>query len=91
MTSEDILLIETTDRVRTITLNRPGSRNALSAVLRRQFFAALRDVDADHLVPGPDSQRNRDGAHHAEHHRTGGVPEAVGSAEHESGCVDRVW
>ena len=50
MTSEDILLIETTDRVRTITLNRPGSRNALSAVLRRQFFAALRDVDADHDV-----------------------------------------
>ena len=47
MTSEDILLIETTDRVRTITLNRPGSRNALSAALRRQFFAALRDADAD--------------------------------------------
>ena len=47
MTSEDILLIETTDRVRTITLNRPGSRNALSAALRKQFFAALRAADAD--------------------------------------------
>ena len=47
MTSEDILLIETTDRVRTITFNRPGSRNALSAALRKQFFAALRDADAD--------------------------------------------
>lgn len=47
MTSEDILLKETADRVRTITLNRPGSRNALSAALRKQFFAALRDAETD--------------------------------------------
>ncbi|MEI7916156.1 MAG: enoyl-CoA hydratase [Mycobacteriaceae bacterium] len=46
----DILLIDTTDRVRTITLNRPESRNALSAALRRQFFAALADAEADEGV-----------------------------------------
>ena len=47
MTSDDILLIETIDRVRTVTLNRPSSRNALSAALRSRFFAALSDVEAD--------------------------------------------
>jgi enoyl-CoA hydratase len=41
---DDVLLIETADRVRTVTLNRPQSRNALSAALRKQFFAALRDA-----------------------------------------------
>ncbi len=45
-----ILLIDTTDRVRTITLNRPESRNALSSALRKQFFAALRDAEADDAV-----------------------------------------
>ncbi len=43
----DILLIDTTDRVRTLTLNRPESRNALSSALRTRFFAALRDAEAD--------------------------------------------
>ena len=43
----DILLIDTTDRVRTITLNRPEARNALSTALRTAFFAALRDAEAD--------------------------------------------
>src|SRR6476646_5154350 len=50
MTSDDVLLIDTTDRVRTLTLNRPQSRNALSSALRRQFFAALRDAEADEAV-----------------------------------------
>ena len=45
-----ILLIDTTDRVRTITLNRPESRNALSSALRSQFFAALRDAESDGAV-----------------------------------------
>jgi enoyl-CoA hydratase len=45
--SDDILLIDTRDRVRTLTLNRPQSRNALSTELRRRFFAALRDAEAD--------------------------------------------
>ncbi|MGE2692280.1 enoyl-CoA hydratase [Mycolicibacterium pulveris] len=43
----DILLIDTTDRVRTLTLNRPQSRNALSAALRKRFFAALAEAEAD--------------------------------------------
>ncbi|QUR67002.1 enoyl-CoA hydratase [Mycobacterium spongiae] len=43
----DILLIDTEERVRTLTLNRPESRNALSRALRAQFFAALADADGD--------------------------------------------
>ncbi len=43
----DILLLDTTDRVRTVTFNRPESRNALSAALRSRFFAALRDAESD--------------------------------------------
>ena len=45
-----ILLTETADRVRTITLNRPAARNALSSALRREFFAALRDAETDDAV-----------------------------------------
>lgn len=41
------LLIDTTDRVRTLTLNRPHARNALSLELRTRFYAALRDAEAD--------------------------------------------
>ena len=44
--ADDILLIDTTDRVRTVTLNRPGSRNALSSALRTRFFAAVRNAEA---------------------------------------------
>ena len=49
MTS-DILLTDTNDRVRTLTFNRPEARNALSAALRREFFAALRYAEADDEV-----------------------------------------
>lgn len=53
--SDDVLLIDTTDRVRTLTLNRSQSRNALSTQsrnalstqLRTQFYAALRAAQAD--------------------------------------------
>jgi enoyl-CoA hydratase len=45
--TEDILLIDTDERVRTLTLNRPEARNALSAALRDRFFAALADAGAD--------------------------------------------
>ena len=45
--TDDILLIETTERVRTLTLNRPQSRNALSAALRDRFFGALTDAETD--------------------------------------------
>jgi enoyl-CoA hydratase len=47
MTDADVLLIDTQDRVRTLTLNRPLARNALSSELRRRFFQALRDAEAD--------------------------------------------
>jgi enoyl-CoA hydratase/carnithine racemase len=50
MTNDDVLLIDTEDRVRTLTLNRPRSRNALSSELRRRFFQALRDAEADDAV-----------------------------------------
>ena len=50
MANEEILLIDTRDRVRTLTLNRPQSRNALSSELRRRFFAALRDAETDDAV-----------------------------------------
>ena len=42
-----VLLIDTTERVRTLTLNRPQARNALSAALRTRFYAALGDAQTD--------------------------------------------
>jgi enoyl-CoA hydratase len=45
--TDDILLIDTDERVRTLTLNRPQSRNALSSALRDRFFEALADAEAD--------------------------------------------
>jgi len=42
-----VLLIDTTDRVRTLTLNRPQARNALSSALRTRFYAALGDAQTD--------------------------------------------
>jgi enoyl-CoA hydratase len=45
--ADDILLIDTTDRVRTLTLNRPQARNALSSALRGKLFGALRDAETD--------------------------------------------
>jgi enoyl-CoA hydratase len=42
-----VLLIDTTDRIRTLTLNRPQARNALSSALRTQFYAALREAEGD--------------------------------------------
>ena len=50
MTDDDVLLIDTEDRVRTLTLNRPQARNALSSALRTQFFGALHDAEADDAV-----------------------------------------
>jgi len=43
----DVLLIDTRDRIRTLTLNRPGARNALSAALRSRFYGALADAETD--------------------------------------------
>ncbi|MCT7659433.1 enoyl-CoA hydratase [Mycobacterium deserti] len=47
---DDILLIDTRDRVRTLTLNRPQFRNALSSALRSQFYRALGEVESDDSV-----------------------------------------
>jgi enoyl-CoA hydratase len=43
--TDEILLINTEDRVRTLTLNRPQSRNALSSALRSRFYKALGDAE----------------------------------------------
>ncbi len=45
--SDDILLTGTDERVRTLTLNRPQSRNALSSALRDRFFEALAAAETD--------------------------------------------
>lgn len=47
MSDSEVLLIDTTDRVRTLTLNRPKSRNALSKALRTELFAALAAAQTD--------------------------------------------
>jgi enoyl-CoA hydratase len=46
----DVLLIDSRDRIRTLTLNRPAARNALSSALRTQLFGALRDAENDDSV-----------------------------------------
>jgi enoyl-CoA hydratase len=48
--AESVLLVDTTDRVRTLTLNRPQARNALSSELRTRFYAALHEAEADDAV-----------------------------------------
>ncbi len=45
--TDNILLTDTDERVRTLTLNRPQARNALSAALRDQFFGALTQAEVD--------------------------------------------
>jgi enoyl-CoA hydratase len=47
---DEVLLIETTDHIRILTLNRPRARNALSTELRDRLFPALRDAEADGSV-----------------------------------------
>ena len=46
----ELVLIETADRVRTVTLNRPEARNALSVALQREAGAALAAADDDAAV-----------------------------------------
>lgn len=43
----ELVLVDTADRVRTVTLNRPEARNALSVALQREAGAALAEADAD--------------------------------------------
>ena len=46
----DLVLTETTNLIRTITLNRPEARNALSSALLKAMRAAFRDAQADDEV-----------------------------------------
>jgi enoyl-CoA hydratase len=46
----DTLLLDTSDHVATITVNRPDKRNALNAVVRRELVAALDRLRADEQV-----------------------------------------
>ena len=43
----ELVLVDTTDRVCTVTLDRPEARNALSVALQREAGAALAAADAD--------------------------------------------
>jgi enoyl-CoA hydratase len=45
--SEDALLVDDADGVRTITINRPEVKNALTATMRAQFCALIDEADAD--------------------------------------------
>lgn len=46
----DLVLVDVTDRIATITLNRPEARNALSGALITDLRAAVRDAQADDAV-----------------------------------------
>ena len=43
----DVILIEVSDGVAVVTLNRPDARNALNSELRRAVPRTMRDLDAD--------------------------------------------
>lgn len=43
----DLVLVDTVGRVRTVTINRPEARNALSSMLQRELAATLSDADED--------------------------------------------
>ncbi|MGI8662684.1 MAG: enoyl-CoA hydratase [Acidimicrobiales bacterium] len=45
--ADDVVLVEVSDRVATMTLNRPGARNALNRELRRAIPDALRQLEDD--------------------------------------------
>ncbi len=48
--AEPVVLVEVSDRVATITLNRPGARNALNTELRRALPKAIAGADQDDEV-----------------------------------------
>jgi enoyl-CoA hydratase len=47
---QDLLLVDVDDRVATVTLNRPQSRNALSRALQRALHRSMSDLEADEAV-----------------------------------------
>ena len=48
--SDPELLVSQADGVLSITLNRPGAANAITADMREGIIAALGDAAADHAV-----------------------------------------
>lgn len=48
--SEDVLLVDRSEGVATVTLNRPGSMNSLSVALKEALRDALREIAADPAV-----------------------------------------
>jgi enoyl-CoA hydratase len=44
---DDVLLVERDDRVATVTMSRPDSRNALNAELRRSLWSTMAELDAE--------------------------------------------
>jgi enoyl-CoA hydratase len=46
-TDENVLLVEVADRVATVTMNRPRSRNALNRALSKALYAACQDLEQD--------------------------------------------
>ena len=44
LTGDDVVLLEVSDRIATITLNRPGARNALSSEVLTKMSEAMRKV-----------------------------------------------
>jgi enoyl-CoA hydratase/carnithine racemase len=47
---EDVLLVDVEDRVATVTLDRPRSRNALNRALQRAIHRSMSDLDGDEAV-----------------------------------------
>jgi enoyl-CoA hydratase len=45
--SDDVILVERSDAVATVTLNRPQARNALSTGLRKALWQTMGELDAD--------------------------------------------
>lgn len=48
--TDDVLVVEVADRVATVTMNRPGARNALNRELRRALHRGMLDLEADDRV-----------------------------------------
>ena len=48
--SEDTVLLEISDNVATVTLNRPEAMNALSKALRSRLYHVMKQVDEDDSV-----------------------------------------
>ena len=43
--SDDVVLLEVSERIATVTLNRPAARNALSSEVLRRLPALLKEAD----------------------------------------------